>query len=274
MKVLTDHKGLEYFITTKKLTPRQARWAEFLSKFNFVVTYQTGKKNEKADALTRKPNEQPISNEDYEHKMQVLLLPERLNIQPIEVTNKTSEPHAESEEVEAKHDESVNNRSTVARDKSMRLEGEEGIEARHKGTKTEPHAESHAEPEKSVETKDLNKELEDLPTLPDWVKKANRRDALFTEVREYLANLVEHNRPTVYLRGSRVENGLLYKDNKLWVTKDLRLDVIREVHDQPAVRHAGVRCTILLIQQHFFWSRMKRDMDQYNHGLCDRSARM
>ena len=57
VKVLTDHKGLEYFMTTKKLTPRQARWAEFLSKFNFKVTYQTGKKNDKADALTRKPNE-------------------------------------------------------------------------------------------------------------------------------------------------------------------------------------------------------------------------
>ena len=56
VKVLTDHKGLEYFMTTKKLTPRQARWAKFLSEFNFVVTYQSGKKNNKADALTKKPN--------------------------------------------------------------------------------------------------------------------------------------------------------------------------------------------------------------------------
>lgn len=30
VQVLTDHKGLEYFMTTKKLTPRQARWAEFM----------------------------------------------------------------------------------------------------------------------------------------------------------------------------------------------------------------------------------------------------
>ena len=64
VKVLTDYKSLEYFMTTKKLTPRQARWAEFLSEFNFVVTYQSGKKNDKADTLTRKPNKQPISNED------------------------------------------------------------------------------------------------------------------------------------------------------------------------------------------------------------------
>ena len=56
VKMLTDHKGLEYFITTKKLMPRQAKWVEFLSEFNFVVTYQSGKKNDKANALTRKPN--------------------------------------------------------------------------------------------------------------------------------------------------------------------------------------------------------------------------
>ena len=52
VQVLTDYKGLKYFMTTKKLTPRQARWMEFLSEFNFVISYQSGKKNNKANALT------------------------------------------------------------------------------------------------------------------------------------------------------------------------------------------------------------------------------
>ena len=30
-QVLTDHQSLKYFMTTKKLNARQARWAEFLS---------------------------------------------------------------------------------------------------------------------------------------------------------------------------------------------------------------------------------------------------
>ena len=91
VKVLTDYKGLEYFMTTKKLTPRQARWAEFLSEYNFIISYQSGKKNEKANALTRKPNERPISedNERLEHRMQTLLPAERfkhaVNLEPIEV---------------------------------------------------------------------------------------------------------------------------------------------------------------------------------------------
>ena len=50
-----------------------------------------------------------------------------------------------------------------------------------------------------VEAKHHEIKLKDLPTLPDKVKEANQKDALFTEVSKYLANLVEHNQPTVYL---------------------------------------------------------------------------
>ena len=34
--VVTDHKNLEYFATTKILTRRQARWSEYLSQFNKI----------------------------------------------------------------------------------------------------------------------------------------------------------------------------------------------------------------------------------------------
>ena len=47
VKVLTDHKGLEYFRSTKKLTPKQAKWAEFLLEYNFIISYQSGKKTKK-----------------------------------------------------------------------------------------------------------------------------------------------------------------------------------------------------------------------------------
>ena len=35
--VVTDHKNLEYFSTTKLLTRRQAQWSEFLCQFNLTV---------------------------------------------------------------------------------------------------------------------------------------------------------------------------------------------------------------------------------------------
>ncbi|KKA22102.1 Retrovirus polyprotein, partial [Rasamsonia emersonii CBS 393.64] len=51
--ILTDHRALEYFMTTKRLNPRQVRWAEFLSRFHFLIRYRPGKRNMPADALSR-----------------------------------------------------------------------------------------------------------------------------------------------------------------------------------------------------------------------------
>ena len=50
--VYTDHRNLEYFQTTTILNRRQARLAEILSGFNFIITYRPGEKNGKADALS------------------------------------------------------------------------------------------------------------------------------------------------------------------------------------------------------------------------------
>jgi hypothetical protein len=52
--VVTDHKNLEYFVTMKLLTRRQARWSEFLSQFNMTIQFRPGKLGAKPDALTRR----------------------------------------------------------------------------------------------------------------------------------------------------------------------------------------------------------------------------
>ena len=62
IEVFSDHKALEYFMTTKYLTSRHARWLEELDQFQFQIMYRTGKQNEKADALTRR--EQDIAIQD------------------------------------------------------------------------------------------------------------------------------------------------------------------------------------------------------------------
>jgi hypothetical protein len=40
--VVTDYNNLRYFMTTKELTPKQARWAEELARFDFEVEYKLG----------------------------------------------------------------------------------------------------------------------------------------------------------------------------------------------------------------------------------------
>ena len=64
--VVTDHKNLEYFSTTKVLTRRQARWSEYLSQFNFVIRFRPGRLGTKPDSLTRRWDVYPKGgNSDY-----------------------------------------------------------------------------------------------------------------------------------------------------------------------------------------------------------------
>jgi hypothetical protein len=51
--VVTDHKNLEYFVTTKLLSRHQARWSEFLHQFNMIIRFHPGKLGAKPDSLTR-----------------------------------------------------------------------------------------------------------------------------------------------------------------------------------------------------------------------------
>ncbi len=54
VQVLTDHKNLLYFTTTRTLNRRQARWSIFLADFDFEIQYQPGTQQGKADTLFRR----------------------------------------------------------------------------------------------------------------------------------------------------------------------------------------------------------------------------
>lgn len=54
IQVFSDHRALEYFMTTKSLTSRQVRWAEILAEYDFRIMYRSGKQNLKADVLSRR----------------------------------------------------------------------------------------------------------------------------------------------------------------------------------------------------------------------------
>jgi len=54
VKIWTDHKNLEYFMKLQNLTRRQARWALFLSRFDFTLHHKPGKLSTKPDTLSRR----------------------------------------------------------------------------------------------------------------------------------------------------------------------------------------------------------------------------
>jgi transposase InsO family protein len=82
IQVITDHKNLEYFMTTKSLTRRQARWAEYLSRFNFQIQYRPGKLGGKPDALTRRSGDLPQGRNDDRIKYQDQVMLKSHNLAP------------------------------------------------------------------------------------------------------------------------------------------------------------------------------------------------
>jgi hypothetical protein len=68
IKILIDHKNLEYFMFTKQLNRRQSKWAQFLANFHFVIIYLSKKSNEKADSLIRRAKD--VSNKKNDHQKQ------------------------------------------------------------------------------------------------------------------------------------------------------------------------------------------------------------
>jgi hypothetical protein len=66
----------------KRLNRRQARWAEFLSEFNFRIKYRPGKQGTKPDALTRQPGDLPETHKDHRRQYQVQTVIKRDQVDP------------------------------------------------------------------------------------------------------------------------------------------------------------------------------------------------
>jgi len=81
-EIWTDHKNLEYFMKMQKLNRRQAKWALYLSRFDFILKYVLGSKIEKADSLSRRPDWEVGVERDNKDK--TLVKPEWLEVRKAE----------------------------------------------------------------------------------------------------------------------------------------------------------------------------------------------
>jgi hypothetical protein len=71
IRIITDHRNLEYFKNPHPLNRRQLRWLEQLTHFNYKISYCPSDMNSVADALSRMLGLKP---EMYEEKRPTTLL--------------------------------------------------------------------------------------------------------------------------------------------------------------------------------------------------------
>ena len=104
IQVFSDHKNLSYFKTARYLKSRHARWSEFLSEFDFVLTHLPGSANVVADTLSRSPallhekEDKSVNREilESQDKQKIVLLPQtRWNLKNPLLLNAVSSKHEE-----------------------------------------------------------------------------------------------------------------------------------------------------------------------------------
>jgi transposase InsO family protein len=278
MLILTDHKNLEYFTTTKMLNSRQARWAEELAGFDFTITYRPGPLNVRADALTRRPQDLPTDN-TLAHREQVLLPLERFVEPPATITayatkvatplrrsarqqNRAQEPPSERAQ------EPLNERDIERTSNEL---AQEPVAERSQERNDEPVAEpsevalpgatEHAQPN------DLDDDQE-LRDIPDWhgeIAAAAMQDEEYQEVVGALKSDGRSAIPAVIQRAKvnpgqcHVDSeGVVFVEHRCWVPQHegLRRRIVQKLHTAPAAGHPGIAGTLELIRRHFYWPKM------------------
>lgn len=234
IQIFTDHRSLEYFMTTKQLNRRQARWNEEISEFPFQIAYRPGKQNTKADSLTRRSQDLPdgVEDERAQHQYQLVLKPLNLGpgVRPPEETVRANAMALELMEIDLQ-DPTIALREACASDPLINS---------------------------LMRVKD-GKLHKDGPLLVEQ---------LSAEVRKFLSN---HN---IAMADCSVKAGQFYYKQRAWVpTNELRLLLLQSNHDTPAGGHPGKTKTYELLTRNYYWPGMLDYVKKYckNCHICRRT---
>jgi transposase InsO family protein len=240
--VVTDHRNLEYFMTSKQLSRRQARWSEFLSRFDFVIKYRPGSQY-RADGLSRRPQDKAQDANDDRKKFleQVVLKPknldsavaERSHVRPIQPTW-ILRRHERIPELSESPETPANDDSPLPATEQPRTSLEEDIAVAYQNLAREDPC------------------------------RVTRQQVLSGERRSMIVTLADCS----------VENEKLYYRGRLWIpeNEDLRYRCVKECHEQPMVGHPGPRRTYEILQRQFYWPKMM-DMVKEQLAKCSVCSR-
>jgi hypothetical protein len=122
----------------------------------------------------------------------------------------------------------------------------------------------------------LNDTKEDSTTdlfLFDRVKTINQKNTTCIAIRDAIRVKKKFFDEMLLKKFELIENILFFK-KKLWVSESnqLKLDIIREIHDQSASEHSDIRRTCKYLQRWYYWSQMKQSVKRYvkNCHICRR----
>ena len=226
--VVTDHNPLKYFDTKKDLSPRQARWATYMARFDYEWEWIKGITNP-ADFLSRNPVYSPM--------LAVMTRAQAKKDRVEEFTETITESKA------------TRSRRTKE-DGSKKKSPHSKRKKRYNAFQKEPPIEwleRSPDVDQPVQHQD---QLFDLDTL----RRGYDKDKWFTDER-YAGER----------KDLEEKHGLWYKGKTIAVPKYLRLRtwIMQEFHDTPWAGHMGLAKTLQNIKRVYWWKGMKQDVQEY-----------
>ena len=264
--VLTDYRNLSRFMLTTKLTPRQVRWAQELSRYNFVIDYRPGSKNP-ADGLSRRPDHMTVTEGEVEQNRQILAqLRKSLQANTIQacvgaVRAAMQKPNHRGviaqiggsyQRDDSPIGNSVPSETLAAPDvvtdewKTLMLGSASVLQSID-----ETAAREHIQEHDTVYVTD-----ETIGRIAERIRPLLIEDPCAVQVRQELATPDSPHSPW------KDEGGVLWHDGCLYVPPSLREDVIHANHDNPLAGHFGVERTLELIRRKYYWPNQERGDQQ------------
>ena len=260
INVVTDHRALEFFKTQRKLSSRQMRWMEYLSRFDYDIQYVKGVSNKVADSLSR--YYQSDTGDDVHPPYDFVNADVQLDPEGEDLPwNRIVEIRAISARPQKRPlREATEERDTLA----------ESFANANKPTENplvDPDDNDPTIFESISQGPELRKHVEKANDFLDRVRQGYEKDPLFvkivTEPERYLSFVYRDKLLYTYNRGKQEVLCI-----PRVVTKDYSLTAIVIDQGHTILGHFSAQKTSDYIRRWYWWPRITQEVDKY----CDSCA--
>jgi transposase InsO family protein len=239
-EICSDHKNLEYFMTTRKLSERQVRWSQALSRYDFTIRHIKGITNEQADALSRRDQDLPTDQDDRVQAREFQLIkPEWVDKQGVL-------------------------RVSVTQTRSRRQQTQENQLQNVRGNE-----DSSVEIYTNLYTNQDELLTDDI--FATWDKDITEdtdyqdvKKALVDNERRFPAHLSRLRLSIIECKLDRFGN-VLFR-NRRWIPdtrRDIRTRLIQRIHDSQIHVHPGREALYAIVARDFYWPQIGSDIRRF-----------
>ncbi len=270
VEMITNHKNLEYFMSTKQLSRHQARWSEFLSRFNYCIAYRLDKVDDKSNALTR-------CSEDLSKEKNTFDSWHQYQHQTILKTHVLDLDIVENLAFDIFNIKVMKLQSQIIILDSVQLHLFSVISASSQilalmNLEIEEFDVENIKSQLNQDILNLDEDSADIFTQTLW-KQVEINDKFAAQIIEVLRNEARHHNKIFLVECEEHENHLYFQERKYVLNSDkLRLRIIQLTHDSVVDNHSERAKSYELISRVYWWSNIYKYVQRFvwNCHVCTR----